>query len=218
MLTLITNLDRLSVANSKKRCRCCKKYGKTEEMYKTPNNAYFCDTLCATEYAYANKEVGKKIKHKAQKKKVQTENTSHQHKLTQTAFNRMRVLQELKWFKDRGLEPTCISCNKPNMDWCCGHFKTRGAQGNLRYDEKNTYLQCNRYCNMALSGNINGNKTSRGYISGLSERFGDKQARLIIDYCETNTSPRKFTGEELKALRVEFNKQIRELEKELESD
>ena len=36
-----------------------------------------------------------------------------QHKLTQKTFNRMRVLEELLWFKERGLEPECISCGRP---------------------------------------------------------------------------------------------------------
>ena len=66
-----------------------------------------------------------------------------QHKQTQPRFNRMRVLQELKWFRDRGLEPTCISCGKPlgGDQWCCGHFKTRGAQSGLKYDPMNAYIQ-----------------------------------------------------------------------------
>ena len=98
------------------------------------------------------------------------------------------------------------------MDWCCGHFKTRGAQSNLRYDKNNTFLQCNRYCNMGLSGNISGDKNTRGYIQGLFDRFGKRRAQEIIDYCETETSPRKFTGLELESMRKEFNKQIKMLE------
>ncbi len=187
MLTLILNLASLSLAN-KRKCPNCKKYNKPEDAVKV-NISYFCNIDCATAHAYKNRDKGRKIKNKAQKEKVKTDNLSHQHKLTQKAFNRMRVLQELKWFKDRGLEPECISCGKNNMDWCCGHFKTRGSQGNLRYDQVNTYLQCNRYCNMALSGNISGNKTTRGYITGLHDRFGDKKAREIIEYCETNKIP-----------------------------
>jgi len=134
-----------------------------------------------------------------------------QHDLTQTVFNKLRVLQEKKWFTDKGLEPECISCGKQNMDWCCGHFKSRGAQSNLRYDEVNTYLQCNRYCNMGLSGNIEGNKTTRGYKVGLTERFGDSDASYIVEYCESNTAVRKWTGEELQEMRKTFNLQIKQI-------
>ena len=126
-------------------------------------------------------------------------------------INKLRVLQEKQWFKERGLEPTCISCGKPNMDWCCGHFKTRGAQPELRYDPKNTFLQCNRYCNMALSGNIEGNKNTRGYKQGLIERFGD-EGQEILDYLDSPHDIKKWTWQELEELRTEINKKIRELE------
>ena len=169
------------------------------------------DPACLAEWSKTDREVKADKKFKEKKKSFNLSDVKKQHELTQKAFNKLRVLQEKKWFADKGLEPECISCGKKNMDWCCGHFKTRGSQGNLRYDEKNSYLQCNRYCNMALSGNINGNKTTRGYITGLFIRFGDS-AQGIIDYCETETAPRKFTGIELEEMRKEFNKQIKMLE------
>ncbi len=95
------------------------------------------------------------------------------------------------------------------MDWCCGHYKTVGAQGRLRFDEKNTYLQCNKYCNMSLSGNISGNKNTHGYTQGLILRFGAEAAEGLIDYCEVNTAVKKWKGEELQSLRRDFNEQIR---------
>lgn len=136
-----------------------------------------------------------------------------QHKLTQKAFNKMRVLEELVWFREKGIEPECISCGKPNMDWCCGHFKTVGSQGALRYDPDNTYLQCNRYCNMGLSGNISGNKTSPGYRQGLIDRFGCSAGQEIIDYCDSNTKTVKWEWQKLEDMRADFNEKIRELEK-----
>ena len=134
--------------------------------------------------------------------------------LCQKTFNKLRRLQEFKWFADRGLEPTCISCGKPKGGdiFCAGHFKTRGAQSGLRFDPKNVYLQHNRRCNSDLSGDIYGTKTTHGYLQGLRNRFGDEEAQKIIDYCETNTEVKKWTCEELIAMRKEWNKQIRELE------
>lgn len=183
-------------------------------MYISRNNMAFCDIECATKYAFKNKDKGKQIKHREQKRNFKISDISHQHELTQKAFNKMRVLQEKLWFKERGLEPECISCGKKSMDWCCGHFKAVGAHGRLRYDEKNTYLQCNRYCNKGLSGNIYGNKNTRGYIKGLYDRFG-QEADKVIDYCESNTMARKWTGDELASMRKEFNLQIRILKGKL---
>jgi len=134
-----------------------------------------------------------------------------QHKKTQAEFNKMRRLEELLWFLERGKEPECISCGKTKMDWCCGHFKTVGAQSGLRYSPDNTKLQCNRYCNMGLSGNIDGNKTTRGYKQGLRDRFGDDEAERIIEYCETTTAPVKFTCDQLESDRAKYSARSREL-------
>jgi len=203
------------MANSKRKCKNC---GERVRDYIVINNVAYCSFESAVQYASNNKLKGAEIKRKsadkefrARKKSFRLSDTKKQHDLTQIAFNKLRVLQEKKWFTDKGLEPECISCGKQNMDWCCGHFKSRGAQSNLRYDVMNTYLQCNRYCNMGLSGNIEGNKTTRGYKQGLVDRFGKDRAQEILDYCETNTAVRKFTGPELERMRKEFNSEIKKL-------
>ncbi len=131
-----------------------------------------------------------------------------QHKQTQPRFNLLRRLQELKWFSDRGLEPVCISCRKPlgNDQWCNGHFKSVGANGRLRYDCKNSYLQHNNNCNKHKSGD------ATQYEIGLIDRFGEEEGRSIINYCEENNSPIKRTWQDIEELRREFNKQIKELQ------
>lgn len=174
--------------------------------------AQVCSPKCALEYARGNRIKTQRKEAKAAVLDMNKKTLSWQHKQTQKAFNKMRVLQEKLWFKERNSEPECISCGKTNMDWCCGHFKTRGSQPELRYDEKNTYLQCNKYCNMALSGNISGNKNTRGYVAGLRWRFGNKKAQEILSYCEKN-HVKKWTCEELEEMRKGFNVKIRQLEK-----
>ena len=145
-------------------------------------------------------------------KQLDRQDIRWQHNQTQPIFNKMRRLEEFLWFKTRGLEPECISCGKKNMDWSCGHFKTIGSSGELRYDVTNSFLQCNRYCNRGLSGNINGNKTTRGYLKGLEERFGEDRAREIIEYCEISRV-KKWTWQEIEGIRFECNKKIRKLKK-----
>jgi len=157
------------------------------------------------------KAVKKKVD-KAFKQKVKIETVKYQHGLTQTVFNRMRVLEEKEWFRAMGIEPYCISCQKTDMDWCNGHLKTVGSQGNLRYDRMNTYLQCNWACNMNLSGNIEGNKTSIGYKQGLIFRFGEEEGQTILDYCETHTEKADWYWEDLKNFRAECAATIRQLE------
>ena len=198
------------MANRKKRCAFCKSYQDHETMQRTPAG-FFCGMTCAMSYARKKIKVVKEKAHVKRKKEFKLSDTSHQHKLTIPIFNRLRVLQEKKWFSDRGLQPYCISCLKENMDWCCGHFKTSGGNSRLRYDPINTYLQCNRNCNMGLSGNIAGNKNSIGYTKGLAHRFGEEKAKEIIDYCEENTHAKSWAGEELQLMRAGFSKEIRRL-------
>lgn len=162
------------------------------------------------------KEAKDKAKARGEVKELNRRDLGWQHKQTQKAFNRMRVLEEKLWFRERGMEPECISCGKTNMDWCCGHLKTRGAQSNLRYDRLNTFLQCNRYCNKALSGNIEGNKNTRGYKQGLVDRFGEDEARRILDYLESNTAPVKWDCAELESFRAECSAKARELQQDLD--
>tara|TARA_R110000772_G_C13253681_1_gene434757 strand:- start:65 stop:649 length:585 start_codon:yes stop_codon:yes gene_type:complete len=144
--------------------------------------------------------------------KLKRETLSWQESQTQDAFNKMRKAEEMLWFMNHGLEPTCISCGKPigNDVWACGHFKTQGGNSRLRYDRANTYLQHNRRCNSDLSGDIYGTSTTHGYLAGLKIRFGSYEGQQIIDYCEANTHPIKRTCEELQQMRKEFNQCYRD--------
>lgn len=215
------------MANSKRLCKSCMEYYRVQPGH--PKFRKWCSDECRDKLAIKllietrEKQTKAWLKQKQKRKKAAkkdlldfNKNTlSWQKAHTQTVFNKMRVLEEKLWFYSNGLESECISCGKTNMDWCCGHFKTRGSQSYLRYDRKNTYLQCNRYCNQALSGNIGGTKTTRGYKKGLFERFGEEKCREIIEYCETNTRTATWTCGELEKMRKEFNKEIRRLNKTL---
>lgn len=187
----------------------------------------FCDNLCCM--AFINGVYSKRLEKSRQADKTKKkesraavlqfnrQDVRWQHKQTQKAFNRMRVLEELAWFAERGQEPTCISCGRPKGgdQWSCGHFKTVGAQGGLRYDRVNTCLQHLTRCNKNLSGDIEGTKTTHGYKLGLANRFGETQGMVIIDYCETHTAPVKWEWQQLEEMRKEFNVRIRALEKAL---
>ena len=204
---------------AKLKCKCHGEYQPRENLVKTPKGN-FCSYDLAIKWA--NEQTSKRIKRESNKvkqartndikvnKKAVTElnrkTLSWQHKQTQKVFNKLRRLQEFKWFSDRGLEPVCISCQKTlgNDQWCNGHFKTVGSNGRLRYDFKNSYLQHNHNCNKHKSGDID------GFKKGLLARFGEVESKKIIDYCETNNSPIKRTWQEIEELRIEFNKQIKD--------
>jgi hypothetical protein len=203
-------MQRSSKPIKPKECKMCR-----EQFYPSNSLQRVCSMACALDLAQRDKEKKFKAETREMKKQYQSKDLSWQHAQCKVAFNKLRRLQELKWFSDRGIEPTCISCGNPKGGdiWANGHFKTVGSQGNLRYDPKNCYLQHNKRCNKDLSGDIYGTKTTHGYIQGLKNRFGEEEAQKIIDYCETNTQTVKWTCEQLEAIRKEWNKEIRLLEK-----
>lgn len=206
------------MANKNLKCKCHGEQKPRDTLIKTPKGN-FCNYELMRKWC--DEQTSKRIKReisktkqvatktvKANKKAVTELNRKTikwQHKQTQTVFNKLRRLQEFKWFSDRGLEPVCISCQKPlgNDQWCNGHFKSVGSNGRLRYDFKNSYLQHNRNCNMAKSGD------AVNYEKGLIARFGDEKGKEIISYCEENNKPLKLSWQEIEALRKEFNKQIK---------
>tara|TARA_R110000822_G_scaffold254332_3_gene380643 strand:+ start:7330 stop:7956 length:627 start_codon:yes stop_codon:yes gene_type:complete len=204
--------------NKNLKCKCHGEYQPREKLIKNPKGNFCSFDLMVK---WANEQTSKRIKRENNKikqvrdneikvnKKAVTElnrkTLSWQHKQTQPVFNKLRRLQELKWFSDRGLEPLCSSCRKPlgNDQWCNGHFKSVGANGRLRYDFKNSYLQHNRNCNMAKSGDAS------NYEKGLIDRFGEEKGREIISYCEENNKPLKLSWQEIEELRKEFNNKIK---------
>jgi len=192
-------------------CPVCKeKYSPTYSTLQPTCNKFECMSKHARN-ARIKKQKDDKQSDKDFKQKHQIETVKYQHKLTKPVFNRLRVLEEKLWFSKRGIEPYCISCGKEGMDWCCGHYRTVGHQGNLRYDPRNCYIQCNWACNKNLSGNIEGNKHSHGYKKGLILRFGQAEGQSIIDYCERSTTPAKWDWYELQEFRRDCNARIRAL-------
>ena len=194
-----------------KKCRVC-----TTKFPVDLPKQLVCGPTCALALNVLNREKEYNKETKRLRTAFDNKDLPHQLALTQKVFNRMRVLQELKWFHDRGLEPECISCGKPlgGDQWCCGHFKTVGAQANLRFDEHNTKLQHNKNCNMHLSGDVGGTKNTRGYKKGLLIRFGSDEGEWIIDYCEVHNEVKKWDCDELIEMRKGFAKRVRELENE----
>lgn len=203
-------------ALKKKNCKQC---GAEFTPFKSTEKV--CSVSCALEYGKATEAKKREREEKREDREFKKRKAEFRKRdrrvqldLTQKTFNRMRVMEEKLWFYQQGKQPECVSCGKQNMDWCCGHYKTRGASPELRFSRRNTMLQCNKYCNMSLSGNISGNKHTRGYTQGIIERFGDVKAKELLDYLN---SPHKanHTAEWCIDFRRQCNEKIRELQQEL---
>lgn len=200
-----------------KKCASCKLPVDKWPVQPFTSMAKTCSVSCALDSVGKNKEKEFKKETAAMKKTLQLKDVAWQHKQCKLVFNKLRRLQEFKWFAERGLLPVCISCGGElgGDEWACGHFKTVGAQSGLRYDPVNTYLQHNVRCNKNLSGDINGTATTHGYKQGLANRFGLEKAKEIIEYCDTNTTPIKWNPELMVQWRKDWNAEIRQIEKYL---
>jgi ribosomal protein L37AE/L43A len=114
-------------------------------------------------------------------------------KEAQTAFN--------AWVRARDAALPCVSCGRHHDgQYHAGHFLSTGARPELRFDPANVHKQCSA-CNTHLSGNL------VLYRAELMRRIGpDEVARL-----EGPQAPRKYSADELRALRDEFREKARAL-------
>lgn len=165
-------------------------------------------------------ELGIKKRNQSFKRKVELKDTRGQKDKTQSAFNKVIKLEELWRCAQAGEQPICISCSKPwtpltNYDFAAGHYFSRGARPDLALNNNNVFLQCNGYCNSALSANKSGEGSTHGYDEGLIFRLGFYGAHNLIERLEI-VRAFNWTGEDYETLRKWLNSRARYLTKELE--
>lgn len=108
--------------------------------------------------------------------------------------------------RDQVAGHVCISSGKP-LDWSgnavdAGHYRSLGSAPHLRFDERNCHAQ-SKQDNRFLSGN------AVDYRIGLIARIGQE----AVDALEADQSVRKYTVDEIKAIKVEYRAKTRELKR-----
>ena len=108
--------------------------------------------------------------------------------------------------RDQAAGHLCISSGKP-LDWSgnavdAGHYRSVGSAPHLRFDERNCHAQ-SKQDNRFLSGN------AVDYRIGLIARIGQE----AVDALESDQSVRKYTVDEIKAIKAEYRAKTRELKK-----
>lgn len=108
-----------------------------------------------------------------------------------------------RYIRLRDAHQPCISCGTTaDVQYAAGHYRSRGSASHLRFNHDNLNKQCNRHCNMALSGN------QRNYRTGLIERIGADRVEAL----ENDNTPHKWTIDEAKAVIAEHKLLVKELE------
>lgn len=113
-------------------------------------------------------------------------------KEAQTAFNAfIRIRDEGK---------PCISCGSHTGKKNAGHYRSVGSCPELRFEESQVHLQCEK-CNSYLSGNL------INYRIELIKRIGiDK-----VEWIEGNHEPKKYTIEDLKLIKQVYKQKLKEI-------
>lgn len=165
----------------------------------------FCSDECALHIALADlaKQKAKKQRAERAKDKAKREGMKTYPQLireVQAVFNKkIRARDQLAGF-------ACISSGRP-LDWSgngvdAGHYRSTGSAPHLRFNEDNCHAQSkqdNRY----------GAGAAVDYRIGLINRIGLARVEAL----ESDNTPRKWTHDELRALKARYAAEVRELKK-----
>ena len=200
--------------SSKYRCTGCKEYFPKPAI--AINAGKFHSIECATSYAQEKsaklKATTAKKKHTKAKKDIKDEDRSFQIDKTQRVFN--------AYVRLRDSCMPCISCARADEEidysgvggkWDCGHYKTRGAYPELRFDERNASKQCKK-CNGG-SGKYSRKARSvkEGFDIGLLERYGQDR----LDWLNGPHEPKRYTIANLVTLQKWYKRKIKRMERDV---
>jgi len=174
----------------------------------------WCSDDCGTTLAIEKLEKAKAKANKEQRAKDRKETREAKEKLktkrdytkeAQTAFN--------AFIRERDADKPCICCgNFPQSShvtggsWDAGHYRSVGSASHLRFHEDNVHRQL-KNCNQFGAGR------AVDYRLGLIQRIGLPRVEAL----EADQEPRKYTCEQLIAIRDEYRAKLRALKKSRES-
>lgn len=151
----------------------------------------------------ARKAIDQRVRSEIKVRKEALKSRSEHMREAQALFN------EFVRLRDSG-QP-CISCDSLPSDhdlitgsrWDAGHYRSVGACPELRFEPLNVHRQCVK-CNRNLSGN------AVEYRIRLVRRIGADK----VDWLEGPHQARKYTIEDLKALKAECRAKIKQLKEQ----
>ena len=186
----------MSIPKKPRTCRVCETVFQPSRPLQT-----VCGPACAIEQAKFKRAKAERIAAAEDRKTVkikleQIKPRSQWMREAQAAFNAYR--REVA--KVNGYP--CISSGKP-LDWSgnnvdAGHYRSVGSAPHLRFVEDNCHAQ-SKHDNRYLSGN------AVDYRIGLIARIG----LAAVEALEADNEPRKYTIEELKAIKATYIAKLR---------
>jgi uncharacterized Zn finger protein (UPF0148 family) len=176
-----------------KTCKVCKrKY--------TPYRAMqiACGSVCGYKYAQTQQEKKRKAEEKEERKNIREakkklKTRGELLKEAQAEFN--------KYIRLRDDKAPCISCQRHHRgQYHAGHYRSVGANPELRFNENNCHKQCSA-CNNYLSGNL------INYRINLIKKIGLDAVEELEGWHE----PIKLTREDIIDLKKTYRALVNEL-------
>ncbi len=209
------------MANSKRLCAHCKERQPVETMFIRGAQA-FCNKDHYIEYQVGNKD---KLVKKGRQIKSKEARAIHREKKESLKKHSEWLSDAQKWFnryiRIRDKELDCISCSKTQQQvmkedgwkvggaWDCGHYLTRGARPELRFNEDNAHKQC-KSCNGG-SGRFSSKSATVGkrYRKKLIKKIGLERVEYLE--CEANFELKKPTIDQLKEIIAKYKAKCKEI-------
>lgn len=175
----------------RKKCKSCREWF----MSTRPMQAV-CSPPCAI--SFAQEQRVKRVRQEVRQARERLKTKGDYLREAQAAFN--AYIRE----RDRVAGHHCISSGRP-LDWSgngvdAGHYRSVGSAPHLRFDERNCHAQ-SKLDNRYLSGN------AVDYRIGLIARIGLE----AVEALESDQSTRRYTVEDLKAIKAEYRAKTRAL-------
>lgn len=184
-----------------KKCRVC-----ACEFVPSRPMQRVCGVECGWEWA-------KKIAERAKAEDAREERKAHREakERIKTRGEHLREAQAAfnAWVRARDARLPCISCGRPASwkgQWDAGHYRSRGAYPELRFEPLNVHKQCGP-CNVHLSGNL------IEYRWGLERRIGKEK----LEWIEGKHEAKKYTIEQLKEKKAFYRAETRRLKSAVNS-
>ncbi|MBF7978102.1 MULTISPECIES: recombination protein NinG [Rahnella] len=185
-------------------CKICKKRFKPATLY---------DWWCSEEHKeelitkLATEARQKRIQQQEQQRKQTTQQERRSLKIRKLAVQpRSYFIKQAQqavnaYIRERDKHLPCVSCGTLSAaQWDAGHYRTTAAAPQLRFDPRQIWKQCS-VCNQHKSGNL------VPYRAELIRRIGLAEVESI----EGNHDRHRWTIEECKAIKAEYQQKLKDL-------
>jgi len=164
------------MSNSKKKCRSCNKYFLASSGILAPLGFFHSDE-CRYNYFIKNQQKVIEQSNKLEDKRIKAWQ-KEKRKEIRTRSDWYEILQKLvnQWVvhvRDKG--KPCCTCGttKPNIQYDAGHFFTRAARPDIRFELTNIHKQCSVRCNQHGSG------MRKEYTEFIKQKYGEAHLKWL---------------------------------------